>query len=160
MLIRPFMPADAPALAILFHASVHHGANWVYSREQLAAWSPTPPNPENYIQRAADRRVFLVAVDELGEPLAYGDLAANGHVDHLYCRPDRIGTGVASALYDDLERAALEQGLAALSADASEAARPLFERKGFKVDVRQEITVSAIAIHNYRMTKRLASLLL
>ncbi|MFM9828147.1 MAG: GNAT family N-acetyltransferase [Sphingomonas sp.] len=153
MLIRSFQPSDAPALAALFHASVRHGAQSFYSPQQLAAWSPAPPDPATYVQRGVEDRVFLVAIDEQGAPIAYGDVAANGYVDHLYCRPDRIGTGVASALYDSLERAAIERGIGVLSTDASEAARPLFARKGFVVEVRQEVVLGAVAIHNYRMTK-------
>jgi len=156
MLIRPFAAGDAPALARLFHASVHQAASRDYSPEQLAAWSPAPPDPAGFIARAADGRIVLVAVDEAGEALAYGDVTKDGHIDHLYCRPDAIGTGIASALYDRLEREALRRGIARLQVDASETARRLFERKGFTLERRRDFTLNGVAIHNYRMTRTLA----
>ncbi len=99
----------------------------------------------------------MVAVDEAGDPVAYGDLEADGHIDHLYCRPDAVGTGVASAIYDRLESAAVELGLQLLYSEASEAARRLFEQKGFVVETRRDFVINGVAIHNYRMTKSLAA---
>jgi putative acetyltransferase len=155
MLIRPFHEGDAAALAALFHASVREVGSRDYAREQVSAWSPAPPDPARFITRALDGRMFLVAANDAGEPIGYGDLEADGHIDHLYCRPDVVGTGVASALYDRLESAAIERGISLLYVDASEAARRLFERKGFAVEGRRHFTINGIAIHNYRMVKSL-----
>jgi GNAT superfamily N-acetyltransferase len=79
--------------------------------------------------RAKDGRLILVAVNEVDEPIAYGDLELNGHIDHLYCRPEVIGTGIASALYDQLEQQARERGMTRLFAEASEA--QAFPQQGF-----------------------------
>jgi putative acetyltransferase len=152
-LIRSFRAEDAPALARLFHAAVHEIACRDYSAEQLDAWSPEPPDAEGFLARAGDGRLLLVALDEAGTPLAYGDVEADGHIDHLYCRPDAAGTGIASALYDALERAARERGTERLYVEASEPARRLLERKGFTVDRRRDFTIRGVAIHNYAMTK-------
>lgn len=155
MLIRPFAPSDADALATLFHRSVHEAGIRDYSPSQVAAWSPSKSNPEKYVRQAIGR-TFLVAVDDDGEPLGYGDLEANGHIDHLYCRPDMIGTGVGSALYAAIECAAKSAGIAVLFVEASEGARRLLERRGFSVDAQNNITINGIAIHNYRMSKSIA----
>lgn len=154
-MIRAFRPADADALAKLFHASVRQIGVRDYSGEQVAAWSPSPPISENYI-RQAEGRVFLVAENVAGEPVGYADLELDGHIDHLYCRPDVVGSGVGSALYTALEAAAKEKGISALFVEASEAARRLFERNGFKIETRNDFKVNGVAIHNYRMTKEIA----
>lgn len=152
MIVRPFIPADADALAALFHASVHEVGIRDYSLEQVTAWSPTKPSPERYL-RQAEGRVFFVAEGDDGEPIGYGDFEPNGHIDHLYCRPDVIGTGVGSALYASIEAAARAAGITTLFVEASEAARRLFERRGFRVDTRNDFAVDGVAIHNYRMSK-------
>ena len=77
-----------------------------YSQAQVEAWAAAMPDPAMFDACAKDGRLILVAVNEVDEPIAYGDLEANGHIDHLYCRPEVIGTGVASALYDRLEQQA------------------------------------------------------
>ncbi len=152
MFIRPFVPSDADALASLFHASVREAAIREYSSEQVAAWSPSKPDPERYIEQA-EGRTFLVAVDDDDRAIGYGDLEPNGHIDHLYCRPDMVGTGVGSAIYAALEDAARRAGIAVLFVEASEGARRLFERRGFCVDARNDFTINGVAIHNYRMSK-------
>jgi len=155
MRIRAFRNEDADALAALFHASVREAGLRDYTLEQVEAWSPSPPDPARFVQRGLEDRTFLVAVDDDDEPIAYGDLKADGHIDYLYCRPDVVGTGVASALYDDLEAAARQRGLVRLSVNASEAARRLFLRKGFSVVGRNDLLRMGVPIHNYSMEKAL-----
>ena len=93
------------------------------STPQVEAWAPAIPDPAQVDARASDGRLVLVAVNAADEPVAYGDLEATGHVDHLYCHPDFGNAGVASALYDHLEQKARERGLTRLFVEASEAAR-------------------------------------
>lgn len=155
MQIRAFQSADAEALADLFHASVHEAGSRDYSAEQLAVWSPRKPDAETY-RWQAEGRTFLVAVNDDGQPVGYGDLKPDGHIDHLYCRPDVIGTGVGSAVYAALELAARSMGIPVLFVEASEGARRLFERRGFRVDARNDFTINGVAIHNYRMSKPIA----
>ena len=152
MIIRSFEPADADVLATLFHESVRQAGIRDYSAEQVAAWSPSKPEPERYL-RQAQGRTFLVALRDDGVVIGYGDLEPNGHIDHLYCRPDVVGTGVGSAIYAELEAAASKIGIDVLFVEASEGARRLFERRGFSVDARNDFTVNGVALHNYRMSK-------
>ena len=155
MFIRDFKNSDADALAALFHASVREAGICDYSVEQVAAWSPSKPDPEEYL-RQAEGRTLLVAVDEDDRPIGYGDLEPDGHIDHLYCRSDIVGTGVGSAIYAAIEAAARRAGIAVLFVEASEGARCLFERRGFGVDARNDFTINGVAMHNYRMSKPIA----
>lgn len=153
--IREFRAGDAPALAALFHAAVHALAARDYTLGQLAAWSPAPPDPRHYLRTASDGRRLLVAAGADDRPLAYADLEPDGHIDHFYCHPDAAGTGVAVALYEALERCAAARGLPGLHTEASAPARRFFERRGFAVEHRCDFEIGGVAIHNYRMTKRL-----
>ena len=152
MQIRPFRSCDAAALAALFHASVREGGLLHYSPDQVAAWSPAPPDPAAYHARAA-RHCLLVAVDEADRPIGYGDLRPDGYIDHLYCHPDRIGRGVGGALIAALEAEARRAGLPALWVHASEGARLLLARRGFRLDHRRDFAINGVAIHNFHMVK-------
>lgn len=99
--------------------------------------------------------MVFVAVDEADCPIGYADVRSDGYIDHLYCRPDRIGTGVGSALCAAMEDAAGSAGIAVLTVDASEGARALFERRGFHVEARRDFSINGVAIHNYRMARSL-----
>jgi putative acetyltransferase len=155
MIVRPFRPDDAPFLSRIFHSAVHEIGRLHYSAEQVVAWAPAPPGPEDFVRRAGDGRLILVAVDDLDRPLAYGDLESDGHIDHLYCRPDVAGTGVASFLYDRIEEAAVGLGIGRLFVEASEPARRFFLRKGFVVLRRRDFELGNVPIHNFEMEKRL-----
>jgi putative acetyltransferase len=154
MKIRPFQRGDEAKLAALFHAAIHQVASQHYSPEQVNAWSPKVPDPARFLARGTDGRTLLLAVDEANEPLAYGDVEADGHIDHLFCRPDAAGTGVTAQLYDELEKAAVSRGISMLFTEASEPARRFFLKRGFEVIERHDFEISGVPIHNYRMEKR------
>jgi putative acetyltransferase len=155
MQIRRFRPADAPALADIFYRAVREMGARFYSDAQVRAWAPEPPDARRYLDHAASGRLILVAVDEGDAPVAYGDLEPDGHIDHLFCTPEWTGRGLGSALCEAIERAALSRGLAGLYVEASEAARPVFERKGFELVERRDFELRGARINHYRMRKTL-----
>jgi putative acetyltransferase len=155
--IRPYDPKDAASLCAVFFEAVRITGLRDYSEAQVKVWAPAVPDSTDFEARARDGRIVFVAVTESNEPIAYGDLEANGHIDHLYCRPEQAGLGVASALYDRIEQKARELEIATLFVEASEAARRLFLRKGFTEVNRRESLLQGVTIHNYFMEKPLAA---
>jgi len=155
IVVRPFRPDDAPVLAQLFFDAVHGVAARHYSPAQIAAWAPAVPDPARFLARGADGRALLVAQDSDGAILAYGDVEADGHIDHLFCRPEAAGTGVTVELYAALEAVARERGIVRLYTEASEPARRFFERRGFALLHRRDFALSGVPLHNYAMEKRL-----
>jgi GNAT superfamily N-acetyltransferase len=95
----------------------------------------------------------MVAVDAADQPIAFGNLEANGHIDHLYSSPEAVGTGAASAIYDSLESQAKKLGLTRLYVEASECALPFFEHKEFIRVRRNDFERRGVPIHNYTMEK-------
>lgn len=153
MEIRQYDAKDAIFLSDLFVRSVKTIGPRDYSSLQVEAWLSLRPSPERLHQLSADGRTRLVAVDDSDQPIAFADLENDGHIALLYCSPEMAGTGIASALYDELERIAREQGVIRLRSEASEAARRLFLRKGFVVTARRQFEISGVPIHNYAMEK-------
>ena len=153
MPIRPYRSEDAPAIAQLFHDAVRTLGPRRYSPEQVAAWSQAPADPARWDRQFTDGRVVLVSLDEAGEILAFATLELDGHLDHLYVRPDAAGTGVAAGLLDRLIETAGAAGIAHLRTEASDLARGLFERKGFQVVRRREFEIRGVLIHNWAMER-------
>jgi putative acetyltransferase len=154
--IRSFRPGDEAKLAALFHVAIHQIASQHYSLDQVNAWAPQVPDPARFLARGTDGRTLLVAVDERDQPLAYGDVEADGHIDHLFCRPDMAGKGVTARLYDALEAAGRGRGIELLFTEASEPARRFFAKQGFELIERRDFAINGVPIHNYRMEKRLS----
>lgn len=151
--VRPYRDGDAPHLSEIYFESVRQIARRDYTAAQVEAWAPAPPDARNIDLRARDGRILLVALDDAAHPIAYGDLERDGHVDHLYCHPTWVGKGVASCLYEQLERIAREQQLIRLFVEASETARPFFEKRGFISRERNVTQVRGVWLHNYTMEK-------
>jgi putative acetyltransferase len=150
--IRSYQPGDAASMARLYFDSARQLGPRRYSPEQVEAWAPAPSDPAVVHARASDGRHTLVATDARGDVIGYGDLEADGHIDHLYCRPDAAGRGVAAAILDGLLAEAASRGSPRrLHVEASELARGLFERKGFAVVTRRDFEVRGVQIHNYAM---------
>jgi putative acetyltransferase len=157
--IRPFIIEDAPALAELTVAAIAITATRAYSAKQVLSWAARHPGAPRFIASAAKGDTILVAVADDGAPAAYALMEADGHIDMLYCHPDHGGKGLASALLAAIEADARRVGIVSLHTEASELARPVFERAGFALLHRRDFTLQmgdeAVPIHNYAMEKRL-----
>ena len=156
MEIRLFRDTDAPALAAIFFSSVRKIGGQHYTADQVAAWAPSLPDADVFTRRASDGRTLLVAIGENGQPIAYGDLEADGHIDHIYCSPEAAGCGVAKQLYEELERVARSAGINVLFVEASEPAKRFFQKQGFEPIARNEFKLNGVEIHNYQMRKALS----
>jgi putative acetyltransferase len=156
MRIRRYERADSEQLRGIFTNAILQTARGGYSEEQVRTWAAQAAEAHEFDERAADGRLLLVAVDEQNKPIAYGDLEQDGHIDHLFCHPEAGRKGVASALYDELEKAAAAWKLQRLYVEASEIARPFFARKGFTLIRRNDFELEGTPIHNYMMEKFLA----
>lgn len=153
--IRAYAQRDAADLADVFYRSVRQVASSDYTDAQVVAWAPERAAPDEMHKAASDGRHTFVAANERDRAVAYIDLEPDGHIDHLYCAPEAAGQGIASQLYEAMEAVARERGISRLYTEASEQARRFFERKGFVVLERQNMTLRGVPIPNYRMTKDL-----
>lgn len=153
MKIRNFKPDDSASLASIFHEAVRAVGRKDYSQAQVKVWSPQPVPADKFLARVSDGRSVFVAVNENDEPIAFIELEENGHIDCFYCHPDAVGTGVGTALFEQLESAALAAGLSRLYVEASEAARRFFLGKGFSLIKRRDFERNNVQIHNFLMEK-------
>jgi putative acetyltransferase len=151
--IRPFQTGDAAALSALYEVSVRGLGARDYSAAQIEAWASLTPSAEVLIERMQDERTRLVAV--LDDVAGFIDVEADGHIDLLYVAPAAVGLGVARALLETAEALAPLSGASRLYAEASETARPVFERLGYSVIARRDFEVAGVPIHNWAVEKPL-----
>jgi len=152
--IREYRESDAAVLANLYYESVRQGTRKYYSREQREAWAPSVPDTQKFASRLAKMTV-LVAEDETGV-VGFMTVDKTGYIDLAFVRPDRIGTGVASEIYKRIEMASKESGQTRLFSNASELAKPFFEKHGWTVCRTQQVERHGAKMTNYRMEKRMA----
>lgn len=157
--IRPFANTDAPALADLTLAAIQAIGAQKYRPEQVEAWASRHPGPKRFLERAAAGHWILVAVDSQDKAVAYALLEEDGHLDMLYCHPDHTRRGLADELLAASEQYARANDMGRLYTEASDLARPAFERAGYVVLNRRDFEIyhqgKAVAIHNFAMEKPL-----
>jgi len=132
------VPADSPEVDVLLDAyldereSTFPSAQGTYSRKRTPAAEFTPPNG-----------VFVVAVDEDGSAVGCGGLrriADDGsdvrfEVKHVFVTPSARGRGVATAVMDALEAAAVTFGATAVVLDTNDslvAAGAMYRGRGYQ----------------------------
>jgi putative acetyltransferase len=146
---------DAEAMAEVYRRSVRTLGARDYTPGQVDAWASRGPDAARFRQKIGDGRKGWVAVDPEGQVCGFADLEADGHVDFLYVDPGQAGQGVAGRLLAEVEQAARSAGLTRLYVEASETARPVFERQGYTVTRRRDFEIGGVAIHNYAMARTL-----
>lgn len=153
-LIRRYRQSDAPGLAKIFLDAVRKTGLQCYDPAQVAVWASRGATPEEVNARCMDgRAVFVAEVD--GRAEAFIDLQEDGHIDMMFCAPEHAGQGLAAQLFSSLEQEARRRGLPSLHVEASEMAKPFFERRGFVLVRRNDFTLEGVPIHNYHMEKLL-----
>ena len=151
--VRPYQSSDAAVLSALYENSVRGLGARDYSLAQIEAWASLTPSSDDLDRRMADGRTRLVAVAE--DIVGFIDVEPDGHVDLLYVAPAAAGLGVARVLLETAEALAPLSGANRLYAEASETARPVFERLGFSVIARRDFEVAGVPIHNWAVEKTL-----
>lgn len=151
--IRPYQPADAAGLSVLYERAVRQLGARDYSGAQIEAWASLAPSAEALDGRMRDGRFRLVAVTD--DIAGFIDVEPDGHIDLLYVAPAAAGCGVARTLLETAAALAPLSGAVRLYAEASETARPVFERLGFSVMARRDFAVAGVAIHNWAVEKPL-----
>ena len=154
--IRDYDAGDAPEIARLFYETIRSVNRADYSEEQVRAWAPGVPDPEEWHARMAGRRTLVAEED--GEVVGFVELEGDGHLDMLdmlYVREDAVGRGVGRRLYKAAEREARGRGLGRIFTEASVTAKPFFERQGFRVMRAQTVLQRGTRLTNFVMQKDL-----
>ena len=157
--IRPFHATDAEPISQLIVAAIREIGSQKYSDDQVEAWASKHLDPGRLRARAEGGSHILVAADVDDAPVAFALIEPDGHLDMLYCHPAHTRRGLAVELLASAEQWAARQGIVRLYTEASELARPAFERAGYAVDHRRDFEITGpngpVAIHNYAMEKPL-----
>jgi len=153
--LRPYVPADARRCVEIFRSSIEELAAEGYDADQREAWASAADDEEKFAARLAGA-LTLIAVIE-GAAAGFASLKGGDVIDMLYVDPEFTGRGAGRALVDALTKLAAARGAKRLTAEASECAKPLFERLGFTAEKRNLVRVGDEWVANTTMTKSLAA---
>jgi putative acetyltransferase len=152
--LRPFLPEDAPLLAMIFRASIEELTGEDYDPAQQEAWAETGDDIEAFAARLTGMLTLVATL--AGRPVGFSCLKGVDEIDMLYIHPGVARRGIASMLVDALERLAGARGAKALKVQASDTAEPLFARRGYIGQSRQTVRCGEEWLANTVMVKTFA----
>lgn len=150
--LRPMLPADLPALAELFRASILNLCQEDYSEEQMAAWAERAE--EQGFAKTLSEGLTLLALQN-GQLAGFATLKGKDALAMLYVHPHFARQKIATTLVDALERLAGARGAAMMTVDASETAYELFVKRGYLAMQRNSVPIGDVWIANTTLVKKL-----
>ncbi|QBJ86468.1 GNAT family N-acetyltransferase [Chryseobacterium gleum] len=153
IIIRKGNEADLPEMLQLFAATIDAVCRKDYTPQQLEAWKSGAENEERWRKVIRDQYV-VIALNE-NKIAGFCTLDQGNYIDLLFVHKDEQQKGIASILYQKIEKEAFRQHEKQLTADVSKTARPFFEKIGFRVVQEQEVNVKGVTLTNYKMIKSL-----
>lgn len=159
-MIRSYQPGDHEAIAEIFPRAIHETASEVYTKEQCNAWSERAPNPGHWekrceVTRCEVTRPFVFVIE--GNIAGFLELDLDGHIDCMYVHPDHKRKGIASSLIDHAVRTSSDFGLRRVFVDASICAKPVFEKKEFRVIEEKTVEIRGEDLINFSMKLELTN---
>ncbi len=152
--VRLYRKADTQALAELFFDAVRMGTTEIYSKKQREAWAPNVPDVISWSARLEPATTFIA--EQSDDIVGYMTLDHTGYIDLAFVRSDCLRQGVGSTLYQYLEEEAKRQNLPRLHTQASELAKPFFEKHGWTLLKSQTIRRNGTDLMNHLMEKKLS----
>ncbi len=153
--LRPYLPADARRCAEIFRSSIDELAAEDYDEEQREAWASRADDEQAFGARLSEALTLLAVID--GAVAGFASLKGADEIDMLFVEPEFARQGAASALVEALTKLAQARGAKRLTTEASDVARPLFERQGFTAQKRNLVRVGDQWLANTTMTKTLGA---
>ena len=153
--LRPYLPADARRCAEIFRSSIEELAAEDYDDEQREAWASRADDEQAFGARLAEALTLLAVID--GAITGFASLKGAEEIDMLFVDPGFARQGVGRTLVNALTRLAQARGAKRLTTEASDVAKPLFERQGFTAQKRNLVRMGEQWLANTTMTKTLGA---
>ena len=144
--IRNYQSSDCSQIAELFYNTVHTVNARDYTGEQLDAWASGDVHLGEWDRSFTEHITLIAVMDDI--IVGFGDIDRTGYLDRLYVHKDYQHHGIASAICDQLERAA---GADIITTHASITAKSFFEQRGYTAVKEQQVIRRGVSLTNYVM---------
>ncbi len=151
--LRPYVPADAKRCAEIFRSAIDELAADDYSDEQREAWASRADDEAAFGKGLAGMLTLIAIID--GEEAGFASLKGADVLHMLFVAPEFARQGAATTLVDAMTKLAAARGAKRVTAEASEVAKPLFEKLGFVAEKRNLVNIGGEWLANTTMTKSL-----
>lgn len=150
--IREAVVSDIPALKELYQDTILTVNRKDYSAEEVEDWASCGDDTAHLAESFAEQQ-YIVAETGEGRIVGFASINDTGYMHTLFVHKDFQHRGIATALYQVLEKYAREKGAGKITSEVSITARPFFEKQGFVVDEEQKRKANKLHLTNYKMSK-------
>jgi putative acetyltransferase len=153
--LRPYLPTDAKRCADIFRRSIEELAADDYDEAQREAWASRADDGAAFGAKLANALTLIATID--GATAGFASLKGADEIDMLFVDPEFARQGVGRTLVEALTKLAQARGAKRLTTEASDVAKPLFERLGFAAQKRNLVRKGDEWLANTTMTKSLGA---
>lgn len=123
-----------------------------YTSEEVEDWASCANNIEHW-QKLFEEQHYVLAENREGVIVGFGSINGAGYMHTLFIHSDFQRQGIATLLYQYLEKYAQDNGAEKITSEVSITAKPFFEKQGFRVDEEQMRKANKLYLKNYKMSK-------
>ncbi len=152
--IRQATVSDVPEMTELYRSTVLTVNRKDYSAEEVEDWASCGDDTAHWDELFVEQH-YIVAENDKGKIIGFASINDTGYMHTLFVHKDFQHQGIATLLYQTLERYAKEKGTVRITSEISITARPFFEKQGFIVDEEQKRKANKLYLTNYKMNKKL-----
>jgi putative acetyltransferase len=151
MILRIAGPEHLDEILALFRETIIHVSANHYNESQIKAWAAGSKDKERWAKKIGDHYFVYAEID--GKMAGFSSIDPKGYLDTMFVDKTCQKMGVASFLYAEMEKKAMEQKNDSILSDISITARPFFERRGFEVLREQQVDCRGEVLTNFKMQK-------
>lgn len=152
MKIRIYHPNDCIQMMQLFFDVVRTGSAEEYPIAQLEDWATAEADIAAWAKSFKEHYTVVAENDE-GTVVGFGDLNPNGYFDRLFVHRDYHRRGIATQIADELERFASQHAIAVVFTQSCAVSRPFFEGRGYRVMKTRSVEDHGATFDNFIMRK-------
>jgi putative acetyltransferase len=153
--LRPYLPTDVKRCAEIYRSSLEELAADDYDEAQREAWAARADDEAAFGKILGETLTLIALVG--GSAADFASLKGADFIQMLFVDPEYARRGAGIALVEALTRLAGARGATTLTVEASDVAKPLFDRLGFVAQKRNLKRVADQWLANTTMTRTLGA---
>lgn len=153
IILRPVMYSDLNDLQQIFRGTIQQTCIKDYTENQINAWLSFVHDKKKWEDKISNQYFIVAEIEE--QIVGFGSLENGNQLDLLYVHKDFLRQGVATKIFQALERSVLKYGNTSMYANVSYSAQPFFESMGFHIIEKNVNIINDVEIIHHRMGKML-----
>ncbi|MDR2010751.1 MAG: GNAT family N-acetyltransferase [Bacteroidales bacterium] len=152
--IRKANLKDIDQIKILFKETILYINHKDYAVDEINDWISCGEN-DNRWKSLINELYFIIAENDENIIIGFSAISKDGYLNSMFVHKDCQNAGVATTLYKEVEKYAINNNIHKITSEVSITALSFFENKGFRIDEEQKRIANKLYLTNYKMSKEL-----